>query len=124
MCVTLLRKSKTEDYQNLSVENVCDNKNFWKGVKSLLSNKIMSSEKITLVEGTKILKNDKETAKVLNNFFSTIIQNLKIPQYKEQDPISASISGPVIRAIVKCRGHFSIITIKEIRVHVSIFICR
>ena len=112
LCVTLLRKSKREYYQNLSVENVCDNKKFWKAVKPLLSNKIIPSEKITLVEGTKILKNDKETAKVLNNFFSTIIQNLKIPQYKEQDPISASTSDPVMRAIVKHRDHTSIIAIK------------
>ena len=49
----------------------------------------------------------------MNNFFSTIIQNLKIPQYKEQDPISASISDPVIRAIIKYRAHPSIIAIKE-----------
>ena len=61
---------------------------FFKIVKPFLSNEIMSSEKITLVEETKILKNDK----VLNKFFSTIIQNLKIPEHKEQDPISASIS--------------------------------
>ena len=67
MCVTLLRKSKREYYQNLSVG----------------SNKIMPSEKITLVEATNILKNDKETAKDLHNLFSTIIKNLKIPQYKE-----------------------------------------
>ena len=113
LCVTLLRKSKREYYQNLSVENVCDNKKFWKVVKPLLSNQIMSSEKIALVEGTKILKNDKETAKVLNNLFSTIIQNLKIPQYKEQDPISTSISDSVIRTIVKYRAHPSIIAIKE-----------
>ena len=108
-----MRKSKREYYQNLSVENVCDNKKIWKVVKPLLSNKIMSSEKITLVEGTKILKNDKETAKVLNNFFSTIIQNLKIPQYKGQDPISASISDPVMSLIVNYRAHRSIIAIKE-----------
>ena len=111
MCVTLLRKSKRE-YQNLSVENICDNKKFWKVVKPLLSNKIMAREKITLVEGTKILKNGKETAKVLNNFFSTIIKNPKIPQYKKQDPISASISEPVMR-IVKYRAHPSIIAINE-----------
>ena len=73
----------------------------------------MSSGKITLVQGTKILKNDKETAKVLNSFFSTIIQNMKIPQYKEQYPISASISDPVMRAIVKYRAHPSIIAIEE-----------
>ena len=68
MCVTLLRKSKRKYYQNLSAENLCDNKNFWKVVKPLLSNKIMSSEKITPAEGTKILKTDNGTAKVLNNF--------------------------------------------------------
>ena len=72
----------------------------------------MSNEQIALVEGTKILKSDKETAKVLNNFISTIIKNLKIPQYKEQDPISASISDPVMR-IVKYRAHPSIFAIKE-----------
>ena len=77
-----------------------------------MSNKIMSSENVTLVEGTKILKNDKETAKVLNNLFSPIIKNLKIPQYKEQDPISASISDPVMTT-VKYRAHPSIIAIKE-----------
>ena len=113
MCVTLLRKRKREYYQNLSVKNVYDNKKFWKVFKPLLSNEIMSSEKIALVEVTKILKNDKETAKVLNNFFSTIIQNMKIPQYKEQDPISATISDTVMRAIFKHRAHPSIIAIKE-----------
>ena len=113
LCVTLLGKSETEYYQNLSVELVCDNKKCWKVVKPLLSNKIVSSEKITLVEGTKYLINDKKTAKVLNNLFSTIIQNLKIPQYKEQDLISASISDPVMRTIVKYRVHPSIIAIKK-----------
>ena len=58
-------------------------------------------------------KNDKETVKVLNNFFSTIFQNLKIPQYKEQDLISAYISDLVMRAIFKYRTHPSIIAIKE-----------
>ena len=48
LCVKILRKTKREYYQNLIVENVCDNKSFWKVVKPLLSNKIMSSEKITV----------------------------------------------------------------------------
>ena len=41
LCVTRLRKSKRDYYQNLSVENVCDNKKFWKVAKPLLSNKII-----------------------------------------------------------------------------------
>ena len=54
LCVTFLRKSKREYHQNLSVENVCDNKKNCKAVKPLMSNKIMSSEKITLVQETRI----------------------------------------------------------------------
>ena len=70
-------------------------------------------KKIALVEETNILKIDKETAKILNNFFSTIIQNLKISQYEEQDPISASISDVVMRSVVEYKAHPSIIAIKE-----------
>ena len=47
MCY-IFEKKKKNIKQNLSVENVCNNKNFWKVVKPLLSNKIMSSENITL----------------------------------------------------------------------------
>ena len=64
-------------------------------------------------EENKINYNKQRKRKILNNFFSTIIQNLKIPQYKEQDPISASISDPVMRAVVKYRAHPSIFAIKE-----------
>ena len=38
---------------------------------------------------------------------------MKIPQCKEQDPISASISDPIMRVTVKYRAHPSIIAIKE-----------
>ena len=56
LSLKLLTQSKREYYQNLSVENVCDNKKSWKVVKPFLSNKSISSEKIAPVEGTKILK--------------------------------------------------------------------
>ena len=111
LCVTLLEISEREYYQSLCVENICHNEKFWKVVKSLLSNKIMSNENIKVVEGTKISKSDKETAKVLNNFSSSIIPNLKNPQNIEQDPKSASISDPVMRAIANYRAHPSIIAV-------------
>lgn len=60
------------------VENVCHSKQFLKVMKPLLSNKIVPNEKITLVETTEIRKSNKEIAKVLNDFFSNIIKNLKI----------------------------------------------
>ena len=111
-CVTLLRKSKIEFYGSLNVKNLRDNKKFWGVVKPVLSNKVMPSEKITLVENDDILENDKRTATVFNNFFSNIITNLGIPQYIEEEPISQDIDDPLMKAIVKYRNHPSIVAIK------------
>ena len=82
-------------------------------VKPLLSNKIVSSEKITLVEGKEIIKTDQANAKVLNNFFFNIIKNFEIPQYSQLGPICHNIKDPVIKAIIKYRNHPSVFTIKE-----------
>ena len=46
----------------------------------MLSDKFVNSEKIILVDNEKIIINDKETAKVLNGFFSKIIKTLNIAQ--------------------------------------------
>ena len=113
LCVTLLRKSKREYFNNLNEKNFCDNKKSLGVVKPLLSNKIISNEKITIVEGDKIIRSDKETAKVLNEFFANVVTNLNIPQFNQIDRTSENIRDPVIKAIVKYRAHPSIIAIKE-----------
>ena len=58
-CASLLQKSKRDYYNNLNEKN----KKFWKVVKPLLSNKIVSNEKIALVEGKKLLKSIKQMQK-------------------------------------------------------------
>ena len=45
----------------------------------MLSNKLVSSEKITLVGNEKIITYGKKIGKVLNDFFSNIIKTLNIP---------------------------------------------
>ena len=57
--VTLCEKVR-EYFNNLNEKNVCDNKKFWRVVKPLLSNKVISNEKITIFEGDKIIRSDKE----------------------------------------------------------------
>ena len=51
------------------MKNVTDNKTFWKIVKPFLSDKVTFALKITLLFNDKIVKNDDDTAKVLNTFF-------------------------------------------------------
>ena len=55
-------------------------KKIWGIVKPILANKVVSNEKITLVEKDNIVENDKKAATVLSNFSSNIITNLVIPQ--------------------------------------------
>ena len=82
-CVSLLRKTKKMYYSNLDEKNVTDNKRFWKTVKPLPS-ELTHKEKINLSENGKILKTDKETAKVLNTFYSNVVQYSNI-SYQRPD---------------------------------------
>ena len=56
--MSLLGKTKTNCYANLNEKDLTDNKQFWRTVKPLLSDKIKSSEKITLVEQRETLDTD------------------------------------------------------------------
>ena len=113
LCVTPLRKSKREFFGSLNETHLCDNKKFWGVVKPLLSSKVVYNERITLVEDDKIIENDKNTASILNEFFSNVITTLGIPQYNETEPVSHNIGDPLMKAIMKYRFHPSIVAIKK-----------
>ena len=49
-CVSLLRKSKRQYCRSRDVKNITDNKTFWKTVKPFLSDKLTSTQKITLID--------------------------------------------------------------------------
>ena len=76
-----------------------------------LSSKIVSNEKITLVEDDNIVKNDENTASVLNELFSDIITTLGIPQDNETEIVSQNIVDPLMKAIIMIQP--SIIVIKK-----------
>ena len=74
---------------------------------------LFQMKKITLVDNGKIIKNDKEIVKVLNNFFSKIILNLQIPEYSKIDQLSQHVRDLVFKAIVKHEQHSRIVAIKK-----------
>ena len=82
-------------------------------VKPSLLNKVVFNEKITLVEDDNIVENDKNTASVLNEFFSNIITTLVIPKYNETEPLSRKIGDPLTKAIIIHRFNPSIVLIEE-----------
>ena len=57
-CVSLVRKSKKLYYSNLDEKNVTDDKTFSKTIKLFLSDKIVSREKITVIEEDEIVESE------------------------------------------------------------------
>ena len=91
-CVSLLRKVKREYFANLNEKNIADNKNFWQTVKPFLSEKNKSREKITLVKNEEVISDDAEVVNALNNYFSNIVKNLKIPKKFVTDSLPQTLS--------------------------------
>ena len=71
---------KKKHYANLNHKDIADNKQFLRTVKSLLSDKSKSNEKITLVEDNKITSEDKDIAELLNFFFLMLQKISKFPR--------------------------------------------
>ena len=78
-CVSLLGKTKKKHYANLNHKDIADNKQFWRTVKPLLSDKSKSNEKITLIEDNKMIREDKGNAELLNSFFLMLLKVSKFP---------------------------------------------
>ena len=97
----------------LNDKDITDNKNFWKTVKSSLSDKSINSDKIHLNENGELINSKTKTAEVLNEFFSNIVKNLKIPEYENLNRNFQKVKDPVLKAILKYKNHPSIIAIKE-----------
>ena len=85
-CVSLLRKSKKKYYENLDERNLTDDKLFWKTIKRSFSNKIVTRDRMHMIENDEIVKTELETAETLNNFFGNVIKNLMNPKYSEYGP--------------------------------------
>ena len=112
-CISLLWKIKIRYYANLNEKKILDNKQLWKAVKPLFSDKSISGNKINLTENCEYVKTEMRTAKVFNSFFSNIVKNLKIPHYSNFDPIAQNIEDhPTLKAIVKYKNHPSILTVQ------------
>ena len=93
--------------------------------KTLLSDKIKLSEKITLLEqketpdtdsniGDDIVNDDVKIENIFNKFFSDVVNDLKIPGFHGAVPLADNICHPIFRAILKYAKYPRIIAIKDL----------
>ena len=67
LCVALVRRTKQQYFSSLDLSLIADNKNFWKTVKPLFSDKIFHKDIISLTEYGKTVTGDLPIAEMFNN---------------------------------------------------------
>ena len=111
LCVKLLRKSKKDFYNNLNVKRITDNRKFWQTIKPNFTDKTLRDERTTLVEGDKVITEEKHVVKIFKDHFEKIVETLKIDRLK----LSDLSDDPVLNAIENFSHHASVLKIKEAR---------
>ena len=113
-------KQKKSYFEKLNPSVISDNKKFWKTVKSFFSDKMVSSDSITLVEDNNIITNSSKIAEIFGSFFSNAVKNLNIDMHRDifNDKCSptndlADSTDPISKAIEKYENHPSILKINE-----------
>ena len=111
LCVKLLRKSKKDFYNNLNVKRITGNRKFWQNIKPNFTDKTFRDESITLVEGEKVITEEKHVVKKFKDHFEKIVETIPNDHLKLFD----LSDDPVINAIENFSNHASVLKIKEAR---------
>ena len=77
-CVSLLRKTKRNYFKNVKIQDITDNKKFWKTIRPYFSDKGYNQTKITIVEKDSIITDEKKVAILMSNYFINITKNLDL----------------------------------------------
>ena len=101
LCVTLLRKTKSNYFAELDHGSLKDNRKFWKTVNPLFLEEAYQKESMAIISKDMkepITKNE-ELAEAFNSFFSSMVNNLKIEYDINRQSNVSTHPDPVLRAI-------------------------
>ena len=106
-CVSLLRKTKRNHFKNVKMQDITDNKKFWKTIRPYFSDKGYNQTKITIVEKDSITTDEKKIATLMNNYFINITKNLDLK------PSTISNTSDIDKITKHFDNHISVCKIKE-----------
>ena len=95
ICVKMVKKSKKEHYQNISLSEITDNKKFWKTVDPLFGNKVKTNQKINLIGKNALVTSDEEIVKIFKECFGKIVPKLNIIQSDCYIRKTGNINDPI-----------------------------
>ena len=77
LCVNFLGKSKKVFYNNFKVKKITDNRKFWQTIKPNFTDKTLKDQRIILVDGDKVITEEKDIVKKFKDHFEKIVETPK-----------------------------------------------
>ena len=90
-----------------------DNRNFWKTVNPLFSEKSYAKESISFINDDGLIRKSEDLAKTFNNFFSSIVKKLGIERVLDDESNLPKVDDPILKAIAKYENYPTILRIKD-----------
>ena len=105
---TIELSSTIETFGKQDHRVIFNNRNFWKTVGPLFSEKFFHKESIILNNNNKTISNNEELAEIFHKYFSKLAENLDIIETLASNMTSSDITDPVFNVIKKYKDHPSI----------------
>ena len=83
LCSNLLKQSKKRHFNSLNVNDLTENKKFWKTIKPFFTEKNKTTNNIILSENNETVREDKAIDQIFNNYFTNVTKGLKLRQVDE-----------------------------------------
>ena len=115
-CVSLRRKSITQHFSEITSEGIITNKQFWKTVKSFLTNKVcLENNDIILLDGEEMIANNRILAKRFNEHYINIVERSSaFKPSKMSFSVESRINNHFLKFITsQYKDHPSIVNIRK-----------
>ena len=78
ICSNILKSTKKTFFETLNINEITDNKKFWKTVKPFFTDKYKTSNNIILAEKNETLNDNKKMSNIFNEYFTNITKGLNL----------------------------------------------
>ena len=97
LCSNLLKQSKKRHFNSLNVNDITENKEFWKTINLSFTEKNKTTTNIILTKNNQTIKEDKAICQIFNTYFSNVTKGLKLRQVDESQSFENEESCRLIR---------------------------
>ena len=98
LCSNLLKLSKKHHFNSLNVNDVTENKKFWKTIKPFPTEKNKTTNNIILTENNRTVREDKAICQIFDTYFTNdVTKGLKLRQADESQSFENEESCRLIR---------------------------